>query len=222
MTEPTKADDLVERLIGQFNSICNAYKGYLPDVETPDIRTRLMHVADATKAFDAAITALRAQLAEAKQSCEDQKQQIYDRAYRAESSLARARISREEMLALIEERLKNKAGLYYHELVPVAAALRSQAGKATEQSAMRDDDMKALNDLVSIAEEHRFSPHSLGIAFRNSLDAVKNLLATLQSPPTNARSEDIAIALCLVDGRDPDEKAPISEMCDDANMPVPW
>lgn len=33
---------------------------------------------------------------------------------------------------------------------------------------------------------------------------------------------DIAMALCLVDGHDPDEPAPLTEMCDEDNRPVPW
>lgn len=37
-----------------------------------------------------------------------------------------------------------------------------------------------------------------------------------------ARPEDIAIALCLVDGHNPDDEAPRTVMCDGDNMPVPW
>lgn len=54
---PSQGDALREslrRMEAQFTSIRNAYKGYLPDLETPDTRTRLAHIADATKAFDAA------------------------------------------------------------------------------------------------------------------------------------------------------------------------
>lgn len=37
-----------------------------------------------------------------------------------------------------------------------------------------------------------------------------------------ALAHEIAIALCLVDGHDPDAEAPVTTMCDEANMPVPW
>jgi hypothetical protein len=37
-----------------------------------------------------------------------------------------------------------------------------------------------------------------------------------------ARPEEIAMALCLVDGRDPDAEAPLSGMCTDDSQPVPW
>jgi hypothetical protein len=50
--------------------------------------------------------------------------------------------------------------------------------------------------------------------------------AKLANPPVRgdreARAEDIATALCLVDGHDPDDEAPRTEMCDGDNMPVPW
>jgi len=57
-------------------------------------------------------------------------------------------------------------------------------------------------------------------------------LAALLSPsPASPRAEgewrdvpahEIAMVLCAVDGHDPDTEAPITEMCDAANMPVPW
>lgn len=39
---------------------------------------------------------------------------------------------------------------------------------------------------------------------------------------TEAQTFEIAMALCLVDGREPDAEAPLTEMCDDNNGPVPW
>lgn len=59
-------------------------------------------------------------------------------------------------------------------------------------------------------------------AMQESAAALRIAAKSADEGVREARAEDIAIALCLVDGRDPDDEAPIGEMCDDANMPVPW
>lgn len=68
------------------------------------------------------------------------------------------------------------------------------------------------------AEDDTFSK------IRDALGDVATLrrLAAKPDDEVASRPEDIAIALCLVDGRNPDDEAPLGEMCDGDNMPVPW
>jgi len=54
---------VVESMIGQFESMRNGYKGYLPwREESSEVRTRLMHIEDGDKAFFASVVKLKSML----------------------------------------------------------------------------------------------------------------------------------------------------------------
>jgi hypothetical protein len=90
----------------------------------------------------------------------------------------------------------------------------------------REEIARAIREALTPAYEEREEPTDAD--HLKAADAVLALSHTAGQEWRDINSakkvyaHEIAMTLCEVDGHDPDDEAPLTEMCDDANMPVPW